>query len=200
MSESAGYNKPDTEIHSMEKENLIGKIENLNIKAFLTALTVLSAWIITGLVLTNSIDFELEYLVSGLSVAISIPLAYFWKDMDSPAGQTWRNVIGAGIFINLVAVGMFLLEAYGLRLIELAILYWVAVPGYGFMVNRNFMKTNSKTYMALAHTSSVVSIAFFVGTFQIINYLVIIATLGTGLIHGVGVYFSLESFLERDKE
>ena len=196
MSESIEYNKPEAETNYMEKENLIGKIENLNIKAFLPALTVLSAWIITGLVLTNSIDLELEYLISGLSVALSIPLVYFWKDMDSPAGETWRNIIGAGIFINLVAVGMFFLEAYGLRLIELAILYWVAVPGYGFMVNRNFMKTNSKAYMALAHTSSVVSIAFFVGTFQIINYLVIIATLGTGLIHGVGVYISMDAFLD----
>ena len=196
MSESAGYNKPKTETYPMEKENPIRKTKDLNIKAFLPALAVLSAWIITGLVLTNSIDLELEYLISGLSVAVLIPLTYFWKNMDSPAGETWRNIIGAGIFINLVAVGMVFLEAYSIRLIEIAILYWVAVPGYGFMVNRNFMRTNSKTYMALAHISSVTSIAFFVGTFQIINYLVIIATLGTGLIHGVGVYFSLQSFLD----
>ncbi len=196
MSESAGYNKPQTETYFMEKENLIGKAKALNIKAFLPALTVLLAWIVTGLILTNNIDLELEYLISGLSIALLIPIAYFWKNMDSPAGETWRSIISVGIFINLVAVGMFFLEAYSLRLIELAILYWVAVPGYGFMVDRNFMRTNSKTYMALAHTSSVVSIAFFVGTFQIINYLVIIATLGAGLIHGVGVYFSLESFLD----
>lgn len=192
MSESAGYNKPEAETTLMEKENLISKAENLNIKAFLPALTVLSAWIVTGLILTNSIDFELEYLVSGLSVALLIPLVYFWKDMDGPAGETWRNIIGAGIFINLVAVGMVFLEAYTVTLIELSILYWVAVPGYGLMVSSNFIEEYSSRYTLLSHLSSFATITYFIGLFQIIDSLVIFSALATGVSHGVATYTSFE--------
>jgi hypothetical protein len=179
----------------MAAEKLLDQVKDLKPGILLTPVLVFSAWTVIGLVLTNSLEIEIEVLSSAISLALIGPLAYFWKDMDSPAGETWRNIIGVGIIINLCAVGFVILEVYSLTIIELSILYWVAVPGYGFMVNRNFMRNNSKTYMILAHISSITAIAFFVGSFQIINYLVIIATVGTGLIQGIGVYNSLNSFL-----
>ena len=172
------------------------KITGLELKSFFPAAVVFAAWIVTGLTLTGSFDLDLMILYSGLSLVLLGVLAYFWNALDSPAGETWRNVIGAGIFVNLSAAILVLLNAYTAVIIEFSVLYWIAVPGYGFMVNANFMQDNSRRNAVLAHLSSIGTVAYIIGFFQLIDMLILISTFGTGLVQGVGSYLSLENHLK----
>ncbi|EHK00775.1 hypothetical protein HRED_11182 [Candidatus Haloredivivus sp. G17] len=48
----------------------------------------------------------------------------------------------------------------------------------------------------LAHLSSIGTVAYIIGFFQLIDMLILISTFGTGLVQGVGSYLSLENHLK----
>ncbi|EHK01108.1 DNA polymerase I [Candidatus Haloredivivus sp. G17] len=109
----------------------------------------------TGLTLTGNFDLDLRVLYSGLSLVLLGVLAYFWNALDSPAGETWRNVIGAGIFVNLSAAILVLLNAYSAVIIELEHEHhfdWIAfVPRKNSEIstlNRYFGKADGKMVTA----------------------------------------------------
>ena len=180
----------------MNISDLKNEIAGLELKSFLPAAVVFGVWAAMGLTLTGSFDLDLMILYSGISLVLLGVLAYFWNALDSPAGETWRNVIGAGIFVNLSAAILVLLNAYTAVIIEFSVLYWIAVPGYGFMVNANFMQDNSRRNAVLAHLSSIGTVAYIIGFFQLMDMLILISTFGTGLVQGVGSYLSLENHLK----
>lgn len=78
----------------------------------------------------------------------------------------------------------------------LSVLYWIAVPGYGLMVNANFIQKSSRKYALLSHFSSVAAVAYLIGFFQLIDWLILISVCLTGFVQALAAYTSIEIYLE----
>jgi len=177
----------------MEFKDLTDQLRDIKLRLFLPAVTVAMAWSLIGFTLTRNIDLNLANTYAGLSLILLIVLGYFWKDLNSSAGTTWRNIISSGIFINAAAVFLVLTDAFSNFLIEFSVLYWIAVPGYGLMVNANLMEENSNTYVLLAHISSFATVVYTVAFLQHIDFLILLSALGIGITQSIAAYKALET-------
>lgn len=169
------------------------KVKDLNLKAALPATAIFAAWLIAGLTLTGQTNWGFVNIYGTLSLGLLIFFAYYWKSLTSPAGLTWRNIISTGLFINLSAVGLVLLDAFSSSVVELSILYWLAVPGYGFMVNSKFLEQSSRRYALAAHGSSMAAVLFTIGYFRFWDSVVLLTLIGIGSAHGITAYTALNA-------
>ena len=172
----------------VEVRKTFQKLKNLDIQTLIISLLIPVIWIILGLTVNRSLDIDLLEAITVLSGLVLGLTLYYWNSLSSPVGRTWKNILISGLFINGAAVLLVFLEAYTISLVQFSLIYWLAAPGYGFMVNANFLPYKKKKFALLAQASSILTIIYIVGFFQTWDTLVTISTLGIGLTQSIAVY------------
>lgn len=139
---------------------------NSNIYTGLFSLTLIVLWLAIGYAFFTELVYTdgLHYVYAASTIVLSAALALKWRDMDSPAGVTWRRILAVGTLILLATTISISTKNFQELTFIASVFYWMAVPGYGFKIIADFSDGDSSFFILQSHLASFLTMFFLLGT------------------------------------
>jgi len=128
------------------------------------------------------------YIFCGAATFLILTLLVKWRKMNSPVGVTWRRILLAGtVIVSTTAIAIKTKNLHEAAYAA-SILFWLAVPGYGFKIIADFRDGDTSLFILLSHLSSFLTLFFILGTITESTGIKAISTTGAGVAHAAASY------------
>lgn len=143
-----------------------------SIYSALFSAVILVLWLAVSYALFNNGIYTdwLPYVYAAAVVVLSAVLLVKWRDMSDPVGITWKRILLIGNIVMLAATAALFTENFVQMAFTVSVLFWMALPGYGFRIIADFSEGDSSFFILQSHLSS----------FMVLFYLVSMLTNSVG--------------------